>query len=233
MSTPPALRSACLADSLLSDHDSPTVTARDAPFAAPRLAWVSRAAEVARRLDVAVYSTVASTPTPSLDRALSRLSRAANYSRLSIASAAVLALTGGRRGRRAAAAGLASVAMTSASMNLGVKPIVHRRRPDRAASEVPLPRQVPMPSSTSFPSGHSAAAFAFATGVGQVLPAAGFPLRALAALVAYSRVHTGVHYPGDVLAGALLGGAFAQVTGRALELGALGRWASVEAGESR
>jgi undecaprenyl-diphosphatase len=113
--------------------------------------------------------------------------------------------------------GLASVAVTATVLNLGVKPIVRRRRPDRAAEEVPLSRQVPMPSSTAFPSGHSAAAFAFATGVGHVLPTAGFPLRALAALVGYSRVHAGVHYPVDVLAGALLGGALAQATTRALE----------------
>jgi membrane-associated phospholipid phosphatase len=74
-----------------------------------------------------------------------------------------------------------------------------------------------MPSSSSFPSGHSAGAFAFAIGTGHVLPAAGIPLRALAALIAYSRVHTGVHYPGDVLAGALLGGAIAQATTYALD----------------
>ena len=43
-------------------------------------------------------------------------------------------------------------------------------------------------------------------------PTAAVPLRALAALVAYSRVHTGVHYPGDVLAGALIGTTLAQVT---------------------
>ena len=108
--------------------------------------------------------------------------------------------------------GLASVAVTAVAMNVGAKPMVRRRRPDRTEQRVPLARQVRMPASTSFPSGHSAAAFAFATGVGYVLPAAGFPLRGLAALVAYSRVHTGVHYPSDVLAGALLGGAFAQAT---------------------
>jgi membrane-associated phospholipid phosphatase len=175
------------------------------------------AAKEARRLDVAIYSAVAETPTPGLDRFLSRLSRAADYSRLSIASALALSLAGGRRGRAAATMGLASVAVTSTVLNLGVKPVVRRRRPDRVAHEVPPARQVRMPSSTAFPSGHSAAAFAFATGVASVLPAAGFPLRALAALVAYSRVHTGVHYPGDVVAGALLGSALAQATTFALE----------------
>ena len=52
-----------------------------------------------------------------------------------------------------------------------------------------------MPRSTSFPSGHSASAFAFATAVGDELPLAWLPLHALAAAVTYSRVHTGVHYP--------------------------------------
>jgi membrane-associated phospholipid phosphatase len=174
--------------------------------------WFHRAAREAARLDLAVYTAVADTPTPSLDRALNGLSRAANYSRLSVGSAAVLWFAGGCRGRAAATMGLASVAVTSTVVNVGIKPIFRRRRPDRVAQGVPHPRQVPLPSSTAFPSGHSAAAFAFATGVGRVLPIAAFPLRGLAALVAYSRVHTGVHYPGDVVAGALLGSALAQAT---------------------
>ena len=74
-----------------------------------------------------------------------------------------------------------------------------------------------MPSSSSFPSGHSASAFAFATGVGSVLPYDAIPIRALAALVAYSRVHTGVHYPADAIGGALIGAALAQATTRALD----------------
>ena len=145
------------------------------------------------------------------------LSRAADYSRLSIAAAAVLALGGGRDGRRAAVAGLASVAVTATVANVAIKPLARRARPDRIATAVPLARQVPMPVSSSLPSGHAAAAFAFATGVGHVSPAAAIPLRLLAALVAYSRVHTGVHFPGDVVAGSLLGGALAQATVRALD----------------
>ena len=69
-----------------------------------------------------------------------------------------------------------------------------------------------MPTTSSFPSGHSAAAFAFATGVGRTMPHAAVPLRALAALVAYSRVHTGVHYPGDIAIGSLIGSSMAQAT---------------------
>jgi membrane-associated phospholipid phosphatase len=169
------------------------------------------------RVDVALYTTIAGTPTPALDESMRRLSHAANYSRLSIASAATLALTGGPTGRRAAAFGLASVAVTATIVNIAVKPLSRRRRPDRTAEQVPIGRHVRMPISTSFPSGHSAAAFAFATGVGNVMPTVAIPLRALAALVAYSRVHTGVHYPGDVIGGALMGTALAQITTRALD----------------
>lgn len=177
------------------------------------MSWV----EDAERLDLAVYAAIARTPTPALDDAMSRLASAADYSRLSLASAAALALTGGRPGRRAASMGLGSLATTASIVNIAVKPAWRRRRPDRVGQEVPVARHVPMPSSRSFPSGHSAAAFAFATGVGHVMPRAALPLRALAALVAYSRVHTGVHYPGDVLAGALMGTALAQLTTHALD----------------
>lgn len=69
-----------------------------------------------------------------------------------------------------------------------------------------------MPDSASFPSGHTASAVAFATAVGVVLPPAAVPLQVLAMAVGYSRVHTGVHYPGDVAAGAVLGIASAAVS---------------------
>ena len=169
----------------------------------------------AKRLDVAVYNAILRTPTPNLDREMSRLTQAADYSRLWLGSAAILAATRGRRGRRAAVTGLASIVVTSAVANLVAKPLGRRARPD--ASEAPVDRRAPMPASSSFPSGHSASAFAFATGVGSVLPLEAIPIRVLTTTVAYSRVHTGVHYPADVIAGAFLGTTLAQITARGLD----------------
>ena len=170
----------------------------------------------ARSLDEAIYETIAMTPTPFLDRVMRMLSTAANYSRLWMGTAAAIAVLGGRPGREAAAHGLISVAVTSAVVNIALKRVGRRPRPERAADH-PVERDVRMPSSHSFPSGHAASAFAFATGVGHRLPVVAAPVHIAAGLVAYSRVHTGVHYPADALAGSVLGTAIAQVTTRAVD----------------
>jgi undecaprenyl-diphosphatase len=167
-----------------------------------------QAAEGLRELgavDRAVYSAVATTPTPSLDEPLRRLSDAANNSRLWLAIAAGLAVAGGRSGRRAAVRGTVAIGVTSALVNLVVKSAWARQRPDRAGAGVPRRREVRMPASTSFPSGHAASGFAFASAIGRDQPWLGLVLRFLAAAVAYSRVHTGVHYPGDAVVGSLIG----------------------------
>lgn len=169
-----------------------------------------------QRVDQAVYDAIAGTPTPALDAAMRRLSHAADYSRLSLTAAGLLAVAGGPAGRRAALDGLAALSVTATVVNLVVKPLGRRRRPDRAAAAVPSDRHVAMPSSRSFPSGHTAAAVAFASGASRALPAAGIPLDLLAALVSYSRIHVGVHFPGDVLAGALIGLMVANLTTGAL-----------------
>jgi membrane-associated phospholipid phosphatase len=156
------------------------------------------------QIDQAVYRAIAATPSPSLDLVLSRLSSAADHSKLWFAVAAALALKPGQP-RRAAVLGVASIGLASATANLVGKGLLRRARPERAGLSVPAGRQVRMPRSTSFPSGHSASAFAFATAVGDELPLAWLPLHALAAAVTYSRVHTGVHYPSDVLVGSLMG----------------------------
>jgi membrane-associated phospholipid phosphatase len=155
-------------------------------------------------LDRAVFRAIAATPTPSLDRAFGALSQAADHSVLWVATAALLAACG-PSGRRAATDGLVAVAATSAVINLALKPLGGRRRPDPARDRVPAARQVEMPDSTSFPSGHSGSAFAFASAVANSWPPVAGPIQTLATLVAYSRVHTGVHYPGDVIVGSTVG----------------------------
>ena len=156
-------------------------------------------------VDRAVYQAVAVTPTPRVDGAFRQLSTVANYSRLWLGVGAAIAVLGGRRGRLVALEGLFSIGATSATVNLGIKPLAHRRRPDRTNPATFEARVVPMPESTSFPSGHSASAFAFAYTVGRHYPGLAVPIRLLASGVAYSRVHTGVHYPGDVVLGSILG----------------------------
>ncbi|MFD9129697.1 phosphatase PAP2 family protein [Kitasatospora sp. NPDC059571] len=162
--------------------------------------------------DRAVYAAIAGTPTPELDSALRRLSRAADHSKISFAIAGVLALRPGPP-REAAVLGVAAIAVASAGANLVGKALARRPRPDREGVGVPAARHVRMPTSASFPSGHTASAFAFATAVGTRLPWTAAPLGLLAAGVSYSRVHTGVHYPGDVAAGALLGMVAASAVG--------------------
>jgi undecaprenyl-diphosphatase len=138
-----------------------------------------------------------------VDRGLKRLSNSANRSVLWFAIAALVAILGGRRGRRAALRGVISIAITSTLVNLPLKYLARRDRPPMRGGDRPLP--VSLPGSFSFPSGHSASAFAFATGVALEEPRLLAPILPLAAGVAYSRVHLRVHYPFDVLAGATIG----------------------------
>jgi undecaprenyl-diphosphatase len=138
-----------------------------------------------------------------VDRGLKRLSNSANRSVLWFGIAALVAILGGRRGRRAALRGVISIAITSTLVNLPLKYLARRDRPPTRRGDRPLP--VSLPGSFSFPSGHSASAFAFATGVALEEPRLLAPILPLAAGVAYSRVHLRVHYPLDVLAGATIG----------------------------
>jgi undecaprenyl-diphosphatase len=129
-------------------------------------------------------------------------------------SAAAMALLGGRRWRRAASQGVLAVALASAVTNLALKPLADRRRPAGPDEPVPDSRRVRRPGSPSFPSGHAASASAFASAAGQAAPGLWLPLHAAAATVAFSRVHTGVHYTSDVVVGAMVGDLCGQAMGR-------------------
>jgi membrane-associated phospholipid phosphatase len=165
------------------------------------------------RVDRAIYEAIEGQQTPALDRPLRALSNAANRSVLWLAVAALLALVGGASGRRAAVRGLVSIGLVSVLVNLPMKALHRRPRPVRGEDAALVHRQIDMPTSTSFPSGHSASAFAFASTVGQDLPALALGLNLLATAVAYSRVHTGVHYPGDTIVGAVIGASTSYAVG--------------------
>jgi membrane-associated phospholipid phosphatase len=164
------------------------------------------------RMDRAAYRTVADMHTQPLDRPLRRISDLADFSKPWFLIAGALALFGGASGRRAAVTGVAALGLNSLLVNRSIKLIRERRRPDRTEHSVPESRWVRMPGSNSFPSGHSASAAAFAVSVGDVLPVFRVPLRAAAAIVAFSRVYTGVHYPADIVAGAAVGALVGKVT---------------------
>jgi membrane-associated phospholipid phosphatase len=164
------------------------------------------------QLDRTAYRAVARMSTPLLDTPLRRVSDFASFSKPWFLVAAALALFGGASGRRAAVTGLAAIGLTSFVVNQPMKLVGVRRRPNRMQLSVPESRWVPMPSSTSFPSGHSASAAAFAVSVGDVLPRLRLPLRGAATIVAFSRVYTGVHYPGDIVVGAAVGALLGRAT---------------------
>jgi diacylglycerol kinase family enzyme/membrane-associated phospholipid phosphatase len=147
------------------------------------------------------------------DAVLPRLTRAADRSVLWIGLAVALAGAGGQRGRHAARRGMGSIAVASLLANQVGKRLLPRTRP--TSSLVPLTRLARrIPTSPSFPSGHSASAAAFAVGVGLEIPELAVPLGLAATAVCWSRVYTGVHYPTDVVAGAALGVAAAVLVAR-------------------
>lgn len=97
--------------------------------------------------------------------------------------------------------------VTTVVTDFGLKPAIHRARPFQSTPDILV---IGRHSDTaSFPSGHTATAVAGALVFTRVFPAGAAIWWLVAAAIAYSRVHLGVHYPADVVAGALVGAACA------------------------
>lgn len=97
-----------------------------------------------------------------------------------------------------------SLAISFVINNLFLKNVVARTRPYEVVEG--LSRLIEKPVDYSFPSGHAASSFAVAVILYLELPKKyGIPLLILAGLISFSRLYLGVHYPSDVLVGALSG----------------------------
>src|SRR5205809_5587967 len=119
-------------------------------------------------VDRQLMARLAAADSPILDHVLPRLSRAADHSVLWLVIAVGLGATGNKWARRGAMRGLASVAIASTTTNVVAKGLTRRTRPGHP---MPVLRQLLRPPrTTSFPSGHSASAAAFATGLALEAP---------------------------------------------------------------
>jgi undecaprenyl-diphosphatase len=154
--------------------------------------------------DACLFRRLVGRRSPAADRLFWGVSRIADRSTVWFLLAGVLARNGGSRGRRAALRGVVAIGLASALTNGPLKHAWRRPRPQVGRDSAGRGLIAP-PRSSSFPSGHAASAFAFATAAGAEYPALVLPVGALAVAVAYSRVHTGVHYPSDVLVGCAVG----------------------------
>jgi undecaprenyl-diphosphatase len=174
--------------------------------------WFRRMVGLMNASDRAIGDRVAELPPSPADRGLKILTRSANHGLLWFAVAAALAARAGVT-RRGALRGIAAITIASATANGLCKPLLPRRRPP--AELLPARRALShRPTSSSFPSGHAASAAAIATAVTMESPRTGATIVPLAAVVAYSRVHVGVHWTSDVLAGAAVGVGSALLTRR-------------------
>jgi undecaprenyl-diphosphatase len=115
---------------------------------------------------------------------------------------------------RGAAVVLLALTLAFAVTDLAIKPVVARARPFEGSVATRVIDRRPL--TYSFPSGHAASSVAAALTLSRLWPAGRLVLWSLATLVGLSRIYVGVHYPLDVVGGAMLGLACAVVANRLL-----------------
>ncbi len=165
------------------------------------------------RWDIAILRAVNSLAgtNPGLDALMRLLSFVGTGGAIFLVLAGLLFLDRGRR--RAALHVVGAMALSGAVEEL-LKALLLRPRPPLTLDPGLLRLLTEVPTSSAFPSGHTTVAFAAAAALWQHNRALGIAAGLLAVAIAFSRVYLGLHYPSDILGGALLGIAGAVVTKR-------------------
>ncbi|WP_308376500.1 phosphatase PAP2 family protein [Streptomyces sp. ISL-99] len=164
---------------------------------------VTRLLDDVRRLDRRLTRRAASWDSPWARKMLPAVESAAERTKLWWGAAITMAAVGGATQRKAAAGGVAGMLCAQLIANALCKQLYERRRPP--ADMIPHDDVEDRPDTSSFPSGHTAAAVGFTVAVSLTSPWVGAAAAVPTVLVAVERVHAGAHYPSDVVAGAAIG----------------------------
>lgn len=154
-------------------------------------------------MDAALFSAINGAHAPWLDRVMLGVTGLGYFPGVWFIAGAVMLTV--PRLRAAAFRMCLAVALTYWLTSGVVKPLVGRPRPYVAGITSARTVEAAPADGPSFPSGHAATAAAGALAGARVVPGAGPALWILATAIAYSRVYVGVHYPSDVVVGALFG----------------------------
>jgi len=161
-------------------------------------------AELLKQLDLSVFYFFNHTLSSGiLDVFFSFITNVRHWFPVYIIALLYLVIKGGRKGRIAALFVLLLVATTDQLGARVIKEIFHRLRPCNALADVLTP--LGCTGTFSFPSNHALNNFAVAFFFLLIYPTAKWYLIIVASLIAISRVYLGLHYPSDILGGAILG----------------------------
>jgi undecaprenyl-diphosphatase len=163
---------------------------------------LAEAFEAIGRLDYAAFQWLGTHHSPLLDVFMAGLSDVARGGAVWIVLAFLIAFL--HRSRWPAVVHvLLAIALAFVITDHIAKPFFNRSRPFESYTDARVYGY--KPTTRSFPSGHAASAIGAACALARLAPEARSIFWVLALLIAFSRVYLGVHYPADVVGGALLG----------------------------